>query len=96
MVKTRKVDQKKKLSERDKRKIINLSSNTMTSCAQIARDIQSNVSRWTIFRVLKHSQNIVRQKLKNVPKLLPRHTAARLEFARNNMRTNWNQVEQLR
>lgn len=84
---------KSKLSERDKRKIINTASNSMVSCAQITKQYQLNVSRHTVFRVLKECKNIQRQKLKKIPKLLPRHIDARMQFARNNMNTDWSKVQ---
>lgn len=87
---------KSKLKERDKRRIIKLASNSMLSCSQITRECQLNVSRQTVFRVIKNNKHIVRQKLKNIPKLLPRHKDARLAFARNNMNTDWSKVDYTR
>lgn len=83
---------KQKLTSRDKRRIINAASNSTKSAVQIIRELGINVSRWTVNRVLKASSNIVRQKLKNAPRLLPRHKKARLEFARTNMQTDWKKV----
>lgn len=76
---------KKKLSERDKRRIINCASNTMKSLSQIINECKADVSKSTIGRLLKDSQNITRQKLMPVPRLLPRHKCARLEFAKRNL-----------
>lgn len=81
-----------KLLERDKRHIINTSSNSMKSLSQLANECSVKVSKNTIRRVLQGSKTIVRQKLMTVPKLLPRHKVGRLEFAKKNMQTNWKKV----
>lgn len=83
---------KSKLSDRNKRCIIKSASNSKKTAAQIAHDCGLNVSKWTIHRVLRASGHICRQKLKSAPRLLARHKAARLEFARNNMQTNFAKV----
>lgn len=88
---TKQGDQKK-LSERDRRRVINAASNSMKSLSQIANECGINVSKPTISRVLKESGTITRQKLMTMPKLLPRHKQARLDFAKNNLQTNWNKV----
>lgn len=85
---------KSKLSARDKRKIVNCASNSTKTGNQIAHECGLNVSRWTVNRVLRQSTVIQRQKLKNAPRLLPRHRASRLIFAKNNMNTDWNKVSQ--
>lgn len=85
---------KKKISERDKRRIINCASNTMKSLSQIINECQVNASKSTISRLLKNSQSITRQKLMSVPRILPRHKSNRLEFAKRNLQTNWRKVSQ--
>lgn len=83
---------KKKLSDRDRRRVVNAASNSMKSLSQIAQQCGLKVSKSTISRVLKQSKTITRQKLKTMPKLLPRHKLARLEFAKKNLQTNWKMV----
>ncbi|CAK9827474.1 Transposable element Tc3 transposase [Anthophora retusa] len=84
----------KKLSPRTERLIVKTASNTLKSCNQIKKELNLDVSRWTIHRVLQENRNIVREKLMSAPKLLPRHKIARLEYARANMHRNWHNVSQ--
>ena len=72
----------KRLSERDKRIIINCSINTMNSLKQIIIECQVKVSKSTISRFFKNSNSIVSQKLLSVPRLLLRHKSACLEFVK--------------
>lgn len=83
---------KKKVSPRTERRIIASASNSLKSCKKIASECNVNVSRWTIRRILNKSVHIVRRKLRKVPRILPRHKAARLEFARENLNRQWNNV----
>ncbi|KAK2578417.1 hypothetical protein KPH14_012769 [Odynerus spinipes] len=83
---------KKKLTPRTERTIIKAASNTQKSCNQIVKECNLDVSRWTVYRVLKNNSYITRQKLKSAPKLLTRHKIARLEYARENMNRDWNRV----
>lgn len=83
---------KKKLSERTQRRIVQTASNSLKSLKQIKAELSLDVSCSTIYRTLKSSPYIQRQKLKQAPRLLPRHKQARLEFARANMRRDWSKV----
>ncbi|KAK2578335.1 hypothetical protein KPH14_001331 [Odynerus spinipes] len=83
---------KKKLTPRTERTIIKAASNTQKSCNQIVKECNLDVSRWTVYRVLKNNPYITRQKLKSAPKLLTRHKIARLEYVRENMNRDWNRV----
>jgi IS30 family transposase len=83
---------KKKLSARSQRRIINAASNSLKSLNQIKADLMLDVSRSTIYRTLKGSACIKRQKLKQAPRLLARHKEARLRFARENIRRDWSKV----
>lgn len=83
---------KKKLSERDTRRIVNKSSNSTLSCSQIRTELKLEASVSTVWRALKLSPNIVRAKMNSAPRLLPRHKEARLEFARRNMPQDWKKV----
>jgi IS30 family transposase len=84
---------KKKLSDRDERRVVQAASNSLKSLKQIKSECQVDVSRSTLHRVLKRNTNIVRQKLLSAPRLLERHKAARLEFARANMHRDWHKVD---
>lgn len=90
--KNKKGGPKKKLSKRCQRRIINAASNSLKSLNQIKAELMLDVSRSTVYRTLKDSPNIRRQKLKQAPRLLPRHKANRLQFARDNMRRDWSKV----
>ena len=80
---------KRKLSERDRRRIVKAASNSMKSLSQISADCGVKVSNSTISRMLNESRAITRQSLMTVPRLLTRHKTARMEFAKKNLRTNW-------
>lgn len=86
---------KSKLTDRNKRSIIQNASNSMKTAKQIAADCGLTVSKWTIHRVLKQSKHIVRQKLQPAPRLLERHKVARVAFARKNMQTDFSKVMNL-
>jgi transposase len=81
-----------KLSKREKRYIVNTASNSSKSGVQIKNELDLNVSKWTIGRVLKNTPFIVRAKFKRTPALQPHHKLSRIEFARKHMATNWNNV----
>jgi len=83
---------KKKLSARCNRRILNLASNSPKSLRQIQQELQVDVSRATIHRVIRSSKHIRRQKFKIAPRLLTRHTVARQRYARDNMQRNWHEV----
>jgi transposase len=83
---------RKRLSDPTQRKIINAVSNSTKSCNEVKRELDLNVSKSTIWRTIQHAPHIVREKLLPVPRLLPRHKEARLEFGRNNMSRDWTKV----
>lgn len=87
--KNKRTGRKHKLSNRDKRRIINHASNSTMSCKALGALTETNVSVTTVWRVLKGSEHIVRSKLQTAPRLLQRHIAARMLFAENNMNTDW-------
>lgn len=81
-----------KLSDKAKRRLLKDASNKMISCKALASQNGLDVSRWTVSRALKNSENIVRQKLKLAPNLTDHHKARRLDFARKEADRNWSQV----
>lgn len=83
---------KRNLSERDERKIARAASNSTLSCTKLAALAQTKVSKTTAWRVIKRNSNLVRSKMNCCPRLLSRHKTARLEFAKNNMATDWTSV----
>jgi len=82
----------RKLSERDRRRIVNEASNSTLSCAKIKANLDLHVSRTTVWRALKESSTIQRSKMRAGPLLLERHISARLEFGRLNISTDWTMV----
>lgn len=93
--KTKRAGRKKKLSQRDITHITRLASHSSCSLNAIRQKSGVNVSKSTVYRVISSNENIVHSKMTQVPRLLPRHIAARLQFARQNMSTNWEQVSNL-
>ena len=85
---------KRKLSERDRRRIVKAASNSMQSLSQISADCGVKVSNSTISRVLNEFGTITRQSLMTVPRLLTRHKIVPqvVEFAKKDLQTNWSQV----
>ena len=84
---------KRKLSERDRRRIVKAASNSMKSLSQISADCGVKVSNSTISKVRNESGTITRQSLITVPRLpQDRRKTARMEFAKKNLQTNWSQV----
>lgn len=74
-----------KLSSREKRRILKVSSNSTISCNKIKSECGLGVSKTTVWRVLNNNPNIVRSKMVTCPKLKPAHKLARMEFAREHM-----------
>jgi len=92
---TKSTGRPKKLSRLQELQIVGKASNSFKSLSQIKRELNLNVSKWTIWRTLKKSKFIVRRKLKKVPRLTDDHKVRRLNFAKENMATDWNKVRQL-
>lgn len=82
----------RKLSKRDERQISRAASNSTKSTARIKRELNLNVSRETVRRAIHRNPNLIRAKMKKVPKLKPVHKQRRLEFGQQNMNTNWDRV----
>jgi len=83
-----------KLSPREKRRILNIASNSSKSCKQIAAACDVNVTRQTVWNVLNGSPHLKSARLKPCPMLKPCHIKARLQFARSygSWTHEWQQV----
>ena len=81
-----------KLSERQRRQIWRKVSNSTLSLSYIRADLSISVSRTTIWRAIRSSGNIERSVMRKIPRLTDAHKRRRLEFARENMATNWAKV----
>ena len=68
---------KSKVSGREKRRIVQLASNSSKSLKTIKSDLGLNVCKETIRKVLKDSPHIVRSKMNNAPNLKPVHNRPR-------------------
>jgi transposase len=91
---TKSTGRPKKLSRLQELRIVGKASNSFKSLSKIKYELKLNVSKWTIWRVLKKSKFIVRRKLKKVPRLTDDHKLRRLNFAKENMATDWKKVRQ--
>ncbi|XP_065662431.1 uncharacterized protein LOC136084956 [Hydra vulgaris] len=76
---------KSKVSGREKRRIVLLSSSSSKSLKTIKSDLGLNVCKETIRKVLKDSPHIVRSKMNKALNLKPVHKQKRMEFAHKNM-----------
>lgn len=85
----------KKLTEREERHISRIASNSTKSANEIKRECQLQVSKGTIIRALNRNPNLKREKMMSAPKLKMEHKIQRLEFAKKNMRTDWDMVRTL-
>lgn len=72
---------KPKLTKRMKRRILRDVSNSTKGTRQIQREFAPNCSHMTVWKAIKESPNLVRQRLRRQPKLTEQHKAARLAFA---------------
>lgn len=82
-----------KLTATAKRRILRAASNTRQSSRQITEDLNLNVTPRTTRNIISKCPHIVRAKQMKVPFLTQRHKTLRLEFAQNNMTTNWTNVK---
>ena len=87
---------KSNVSGREKRRIVRLTSNSSKSFKTIKSDLGLNVCKKTIKKLLKGSPHIVRSKMNKAPNLKPVHNQKRMEFARENMARDWEQVRNFR
>ncbi|KHJ84961.1 hypothetical protein OESDEN_15319 [Oesophagostomum dentatum] len=79
----------RKLSDHQQREIWRKVSNSTNSVSGIQAELSLSVSRTTIWRTIKRSENIERGVMRRVTRLTDAHKHRRLEFARTNMGTNW-------
>ena len=86
---------KSKVSERDRRRIVNAASNTSVSCKKLVSSLQLTVSKTTVWRTLRASPVLVRAKMQPAPRLKKHHIEARVRFGRENMSRDWSTVSRL-
>ncbi|KIH64523.1 hypothetical protein ANCDUO_05165 [Ancylostoma duodenale] len=79
-----------KLTRVDECHIGRLASNSTSSANQIRTELPQGISKSTIIRAI-HCRNLMWQKMKHAPRFNEQHRLVRLDFARNNMGTNWAQ-----
>ncbi|VDN32472.1 unnamed protein product [Cylicostephanus goldi] len=84
--------QHRTLTNREERRIWHKASNSTLSLRQIRADLELNVSRTTIWRAIRRSGYIRRAVMRKAPRLTPLHKLRRLQFARENMRRDWEKV----
>lgn len=83
-----------KLSDRDKRHIVQLASNESTSATQIKDTLQLPVSRQTVWRVMANSEVLKHEKMKKRPRMTDDHKARRLTLCKDWLETgqDWTRV----
>lgn len=81
-----------KLSNRDKRRLDRIASNSTIGTRTIQRQEFPDVHHTTVFRALKNSPNIERAHMMTAPPLSNEHKRSRLEYARRNMNIDWRKV----
>jgi len=64
-----------------KRRILAEISNSTKGCRKVKSDLELNVGHMTVWRAIKSSPTIVRQKMKKRPALKKQHKEARLAWA---------------
>jgi len=70
-----------KLNKRLKRRILNDVTNKTKGCRTVRAELAPNVSHQTVWRAIKESPNLVRQRMKKFPCLKQCHKEARIAFA---------------
>jgi transposase len=83
-----------KHSDRDKRSIMRIASNSTKGVLRIRDGYAQKVSKNTVSRVINSSPDLIRQKLKLNPKLKPEHEVKRMNFAKEHVTWthNWDTV----
>jgi transposase len=84
----------RKIDDRTKLHIIRAVSNKSISCANVIRNLNLKVSRWTVNRVIKKSNIFKKKKKKRSPPLTKSHKDLRLKWAKDHMTWNkeWHKV----
>jgi transposase len=84
----------KALTEREKRQVLRLASNSTKSIKGIKTSAGVAASRWTVWRTIRRSGHIVRAKLQVGPKLTETHKNARVTWVENRIedRTDWTSI----
>lgn len=85
---------KRKLSDRDERKICRAASNKVTSCAKIKAEGDYEVSTRTINRVLKRCDHVNYEKKLTKPPISIKNKGVRIEYAHDHMtwKEEWKKV----
>lgn len=85
---------KPKLSKHTKRRILADISNSTKGTRRVRDELATNVHHTTVWRAIKSSPNIVRQRMQRCPKLSQAHKEARLNWAEQRIwwKTKWQKV----
>lgn len=86
---------KPKTTKRNRRAIIQTTSNSTATSSKIKADLNLGVSSRTIRRVLSKSKLIARRRMRKAPFITPINQKKRLDFADKNRRIDWSSVSQL-
>lgn len=80
------------LSSRDEGNIYKIASNSFKSANEIRKELKLTASKRTIINTLNKNPSITRQKMMKAPSMTPNHMIKRLDFAKENMGTEWTKV----
>ncbi|VDO94042.1 unnamed protein product [Heligmosomoides polygyrus] len=82
----------RKLSARDQSRLLRMASNGTQSSEDLRCHLDLPASKWIVLRNLNRSTHIVLQVMKRALRLTDCHKAAKSNFARAHMSTNWKEV----
>lgn len=82
------------LENRDTRRLLRAASNSEASVPAMRHQLNAAASRWTLWRELQRSNNVVYKKALCKPKLESRHITTRFEWARQQiaLRHDWSNI----
>ncbi|RCN36851.1 hypothetical protein ANCCAN_17265 [Ancylostoma caninum] len=85
----------RKVNCQDERRICRAASNSTATLRQIRADVELPIFRSTVWRTIRRSGHIHHAVLTKTPWITEEHKRAKLNFAQENMETDWSKVNDL-